>query len=80
MYGDLRVITNNNEHLNIKDSIDYVKTKMCPFTRNLCVANACLCWNSVYQEAENLDDGMSHLCEVHGYVFPCPVCDGDSDS
>ena len=27
-----------------------------------------------------IDDGMSHLCEVHGYVFPCPVCDGDSDS
>jgi hypothetical protein len=32
------------------------------------------------QEAENLDDGMSHLCEVHGYVFPCPVCDEESDS
>lgn len=32
------------------------------------------------QEAENLDDGLSTLCIEHGYVFPCPICDGDSDS
>ena len=23
---------------------------------------------------------INNLCIEHGYVFPCPVCDGESDS
>ena len=26
------------------------------------------------------DIDINNMCIVHGYVYPCPVCNGDSDS